>query len=89
MAAGYFFCGLQGQGGAEMYSVKFVTRKDPETVFYPFSFSHIVKVLLSYKAGFGLFWVVIHEDGTKTYITHKYYTIGEIREYERANNEND
>ena len=64
-----------------MYSIKFVTRKEPETAFHPFSFSGIVKFGLSYKAGIGLFWVVICENGTKTYITHKYYTIGEIMEY--------
>lgn len=66
-----------------MYIVKFVTRKEPETNFPPYCFGNILKFGLSYKAGIGLFWVVIHKDGTKTYINHKFYTIGIL--YYRAN----
>ena len=72
-----------------MYSVKFVTRKEPEINFPTFYFSRIVKFGLSYKAGIGLFWVVIRDDGTKTYINHKFYTIGQINDLGGANNEND
>ena len=71
-----------------MYMIKFVTRKEPEIKFPPFCFSGIVKFGLSYKAGIGLFWVVIRGDGTKTYINHKFYTIGQINDLGGANNEN-
>ena len=72
-----------------MFVIKFVTRKEPETNFPPYSFGRILKYGLSYKAGIGLFWVVIHEDGTKTYINHKFYTIGQINDLGGANNERD
>lgn len=52
-------------------------------------FNKIIKVGLSYKVGIGLFWVIIHDDGTKTYINHKYYFIKRINDMEGANNEND
>ena len=70
-----------------MYSVKFVTRKEPETNFPPYYFREILKFGLSYKAGIGLFWVVIHKDGTKTYINHKFYIIGQIFDFGGGNNE--
>ena len=72
-----------------MYVIKFVTRKDAEANFPTYSFGNVIKFGLSYKAGIGLFWVVIHKDGTKTYINHKFYIIGQINDFGGANNEND
>lgn len=72
-----------------MYVIKFVTRKDAEANFPTYSFGGVIKFGLSYKAGIGLFWVVIHKDGTKTYLNHKFYTIGQINDFGGANNEND
>lgn len=71
-----------------MYTIKFVSRKDPEANFPTYSFGSVLKFGLSYKAGIGLFWVVIHKDGTKTYINHKFYIIGQIFDFGGANNEN-
>ena len=67
-----------------MYIIKFVSRKDPEDHFPTYSFGGVLKFGLSYKVGIGLFWVVIHKDGTKTYINHKYYNIGQINDLEGA-----
>ena len=63
-----------------MYIIKFVTRKDAEANFPSHSFGGVLKFGLSYKAGIGLFWVVTHKDGTKTYLNHKFYTIGQIND---------
>ena len=70
-----------------MYIIKFVTRKDADASFPTYSFGDVLKFGLSYKAGIGLFWVVIHKDGRKTYLNHKFYTIGQIVDLEGANNE--
>ena len=41
-----------------MFVIKFVTRKEPETNFPPYSFGRILKYGLSYKAGIGKFYTI-------------------------------
>ena len=45
-------------------------------------FAKIINLGLSYKVGIGLFWVIVHQDGTKTYINHKHYYIARISDME-------